>query len=422
MHSKVKKTIAVALVVMMLGGIPGLVGCGDNGGGGGGDEIVVGILADFTGPAALAVQSYVFGAQDYFRYAQEQGLTSGVNIKTVTYDQRSDPARVPSGYQWLKGQGTDVLFVISPTDLSILEDRVAADKMPTVGAHCSEDNPAASYIYGWWPTQSSEGEAEMEWIISDWDYEGTGRSPKVGYQTWTLPSAQFFMSGFQVVLDANPGKVDWQGMNKAPTSTTSWAPEIQQFINCDYILCTMVGSTLASFVAEARQRGYTGKFVTGTSGFPGYFELVIDRVASPDELDGCYFVMASPFYNDDLPMVKAFLQAYAEYRPSVTYQHLVEGDTGPMGGWICGMIIVKALTNAMETLGVENLTGEAVESALASLDVTVEGFSPNNKYWFPTGYHAAIRAYLAYECLVVDDEWKVITSEWIVPPELEPYQ
>ncbi|OGO03926.1 MAG: hypothetical protein A2Y91_08425 [Chloroflexi bacterium RBG_13_54_8] len=131
--------------------------------------------------------------------------------------------------------------------------------------------------------------------------------------------------------------------------------------------------------------------------------------------------MASPFYNDDLPVVHQFLEAYAIYRPEVTYKHLTEGDTGPLGGWATAMFIVDALKRVVEAEGASNVTGESLAEALGATNMTVEGFSPDNTWRFPEEYHSAIRAYKTFEYKTAEGEWKSI-SGWFVPPSLEPYQ
>ena len=48
---------------------------------------------------------FVDSFKEAIKDAAEAGSMPGVEVKFVTYDQRSDPGRVPTGYTWMKGQG-----------------------------------------------------------------------------------------------------------------------------------------------------------------------------------------------------------------------------------------------------------------------------------------------------------------------------
>jgi len=432
MSGKVRKTIALLLAVMLLAGVPSLTACGDDDGNGGGGEIVMGVLADFTGPAALAVKHYIDGAMAYVRYVEDNpevlGWPSGVKIRTVNYDQRTDPGRVKPGYKWLKGQGIQVIFVVSPTDLDILEDDLIADQIPSVGSHFPELNPSAAYSYALWASQHMQAESELMYIMNNWDYTGEGRPPKVGHQTWTLPSGHWFQEGLDVVLDMYPDKFDFVGVEYTPVGTSTWASQIAKFKDCDYISVTLVGTTMSTFVTEARDRGYTGQFITGTTGFPGYFELVIDSAAQAD-LYGFNFVMACPFYNDDYDWIPEMVSTF-QADTGVTMKNLLEGNTGPIGGWLTAIFAMDAMKRAVNAVGVENVTGKDVKEALDATDLFVEGASPvknaqgvEGVWTFREDYHAVCRAYRAYNFDNTAMEWKVDPDAgWIVPPDLVDYQ
>ncbi|MCX6000334.1 MAG: ABC transporter substrate-binding protein [Chloroflexi bacterium] len=420
MFDKVKKTLALAIAVVILASVPGLVGCG-GGGGGGGQQITVGVLADLTGPASLAVTGYVRSFLDYIDYAQKQGWwPADVRIKALTYDQRSDPSRVPVGYEWLKGQGATAMFVVSPTDLRIIAASVVADKIPTICSNTAEDILASDYIYSWWPTPSSQGETEMLWIMNNWDYTGKGRPPRVGHEAFDLSGGVFYQSGIDSMLAAYPSKFQMVASIHSPAGTTTWAAEISKLKDCDFIIVTSVGPMMASFVIEARARGYEGNFISGTTGFPGYFSLVTSRL-SADDLGGFYFIMPSPFYNDDLPLINEFRNAFQQIHPDIPYANLLGGDTAPIGGWVTGMFTIDAIVRAAKAVGSGMVTGEAINEALKTTNMEAEGFSPDGVWQFRNDYHALCRAYKVAEYHPSEGEWKDLPG-WLVPPSLSAYQ
>ena len=128
MDRRFVKVVGVILAAVLLLTMSGLASCGGTDESEG-HEIRIGILTDFTGPAAFAARQATNAIIDYFRLLEETDPIPGVKVKIITYDTRSDFSRVVPGYLWLKGQGAVLVYPISGDDLTMLEPRLARDEI-----------------------------------------------------------------------------------------------------------------------------------------------------------------------------------------------------------------------------------------------------------------------------------------------------
>ncbi len=414
MTGKLTKTALVFVSLLLLGAMCGVTACGDATETG--NRIVtVGILTDYTGPGSSATVPCAAGFVDELKTANDQNTIPGVEFKWVTYDQRSDPARVPVGYTWLKSRGVDLMYILSPTDRAILADIVTADKMPVVGSSLEESSPNHPWMFSLYGSFGHDAEAAMLYIMQSWDYDGEGRAPKVGHITWTLPSGVMKQAGIDKVLAAYPEKFQWMGCQAAPAGTATWVAEIGRLKDCDYIFVGLISSMSATFMNEARARGYTGRFISDNTAFGGYFDL-IRGVVPADQLYDCYQVNWVPLWSEDLPFTNRAREILEEYRPDDVAAYTA--NTGYLHGILFGMPVTESVKQAAAEVGADKIDGEAIRDALDALeiDMTTNGFGV---VWrFTEGFHCLCRAEKAYRWDVASQQWQDAGTGWITPLSL----
>ena len=413
------KVMAAVLALVLLFTVPGLVGCGENGGEGK-VQIRIGVLTDFTGPASSAVKPTITSFMDCFKLAQEKGeFPEGVEIKWFTYDQRTDYSRTPPGYKWLLGQGVAFMNIISPTDRSILANKFIDDQMLVTGSSLDEGSPAHEWIYNEYGSNGHEVEAAVQFITDTWDYDGMGRVPKIGHQSWVISSGEFHQMGFERMMawPEYADKFEFVGWERAPMGTATWTTEIQKFMDCDYIFFSTVGSMTSTFIREARNRGYTGALISGTNAFPGYWDMVTD-VVSGDKLQNCYFLQWNPWWSADIPAINEAKEAIDKYHADE--KEALERNSGPLSGYFMGKFTLEGLKNAIEAVGAENLTGAAIRDALKALNMTLEGFpEPWRMY---QDYYAVQRQMLTFKYNPSINNWENTGHGWIIPHSLKDLQ
>lgn len=405
------KRAALGFLVMLLVSATGLTACGGGSATEEDNEVIFGVLADFTGRAAVGTTETYNAFKDYLRMAEEKELLPEASIKVLTYDTRGDFSRVMPGYVWLTSRGAQILGAFNPGDIELLRSRVEEEEIPVLGTPAMFsilDCDWFAFAYG---PVDSELEALLQWIVDNWDSYPT--RPKIGFVG--LTGITFYETQLAMVekfCAAHPDEVDWVGAEMAPTTTTNWAGEIGKLSGCDYIIPVMSGPSLASFIKEARSRGYTNKFAGSLENVVGFWPLVRDAVP-PADLDGLVVAGYYPWYTDDVGFIREVKEYTEKYRPDQA--DLLMTGTSPMVGWTWGNALVAAVKGAMEEVGVENIDSLALREALFNLDLELDGFG--NRWKMREGVHCLGQTVRMYEYDADAEAWTAI-SDWYQPASL----
>jgi hypothetical protein len=405
MNQKRVGLAVVVFLVALLVALPAVAGCA----GGASEErvIKIGILADFTGVASFAMQPTMKAADTYVtKVVSEKNPLPGVKVKFTIFDTQLNYSRTVPGYLELKGRGVDMMLIPNAQDVELLGDRLQQDQMPVVGTQGLQSQLASEWSMSTVSTVQSQGEAVMRFIMDHWDYQGKGRNPVVGHLGYTLTSTEYYQQGIDSVRNAYPDKFTWKGIERGTLGNVTWTSEVGRLKSCDYILVSVAGPMLSSFVSQARNGGYTGVFVTGMEGFPGFFGLVQSALkGSPEQLYDCYYVAWWPWWNEDVPYIKDCLEYLDTYAASEKDELL--NSSAAISGWGVGMVLEATIRNAIEAVGAENIDRVALKNGFSAIDMTVEGFgdvwkiTPNNNclQWQQRAF-----------------EWNVSEEEWVPLP------
>ena len=412
MNRRLTKVVALVLAGVLLVGSVGLAGCGEEEEV---PEILVGVLTDFTGPASSAVIPTIEALRDYFRMLEEEDPIPGVKVSFINYDQRTDYARTVPGWIWLAGQGITAGVVLSPHDNNALADRYEADKIPVLCSMAVPELFEHDWLYASIYSEEAQAEAILQWILDDWD--GTGL-PKVGHMGTNISLSHYLQRGIDPFLAEHEGEIEWIGQEKGMLGGSAWASEIMNLEDCDYIIISLVGPMTASFVNEARQRGYEGKLVSDQNNFVAYWELIAG-VTPPQELYDCYYTAWWPWWNEDVPMIRELTAWVEEHRAAEAESWYV--SSGPVTGWQMGMILSDAIRRAVEEVGAEDVDGTAIRDALAETHLEVEGVGD---VWEITGTKNILaKTQRIFEWIVDDQEWVAVWpgggEEWYLAPSME---
>ena len=182
-----RKRVGLAILVVLvalLGALPSLAGCA----GGDGEERVVkiGILADFTGVAAFAMQPTMKTADTYVtKVVPDKNPLPGVKVEFTIFDTQLNYSRTIPGYLELKGRGVDMMIIPNAQDVELLGDRLAQDEMPVVGTQGLQSQLASEWSMSTVSTVQSQGEAVMRFIWTTGTMRVRGEVPWSGI--WATP-------------------------------------------------------------------------------------------------------------------------------------------------------------------------------------------------------------------------------------------
>lgn len=377
--------------------------------------VTIGVLANFSGFAAAVDVTGVDAFKEAIRFYEEGNPSSGVAFNFVQYDHQSDYARVVPGYQHLKSNGMDVLYVAgSAAERDILQSYLEADRMPCIGGPGRTATLAFPWAWSSVPTLTWQSEVAMEWIADNWDYAQS--APKIGHQGWVLSDTNQFQEGIDNVLadPAYAGKFEWMGLDTASLGTVSWASSYDRFKDCDFIFCSTSGNSLATFVSQMRALGYAGSFVSGCDQFSGYWDIV--QAATPaTDLYGCYYTWWGPIAG-----TASDADWYADMAATTKSNHTDWATRlntpSPMSGWLNGYVVYDAISRAAQDAGLATIDGDAIKAAL---DATQIDFAETgNTYRFSAANNAGLWTMRVAGWNVGASRWELASEEWYAPLSL----
>lgn len=413
MKSLIKRATVACLVVLMLAA-SAVSACG-GGGEGESNEIILGWLADQTGVSAQAFKEVMKGIDDCMAEMAESDPISGIELKIITYDTRLEYARYPQGYQWLIGQGMDVLLGYTPeVPLVTLTDQ-AEDKVPQYNFSTYATLVDAAWLYGYQYSYEYEARAVLDYLVNQWwPAQGKTGAMKVAHvDNPDLNASPEYQKGLDWVVAQNPGKIELSQTGGA-SSQSAWASEVAAVMGTDAVFMTMVGTSAGTFLKELAARGYQGQVVAATISVLGIWPMVVSLVDKAD-LDGMLIPHYYPLYTDENAFSDYLNEMIQDYRPSEA-EALKKGTTW-MSGWVTAEILIEAVRTAAEKVGAENVDGAAINDAFLAMTLEIEGM-PDITLEGRGGHHV-----LQPNCRMIEydstrDDWYAIT-DWFLAPGFE---
>ena len=90
-------------------------------------------------------------------------------------------------------------------------------------------------------------------------------------------------------------------------------------------------------------------------------------------------------------------------------------NAGWIGGWANGTIMAAGIKKAVETVGAENVDGQAIRDAMATIQLDIEG--AGNIWEVGDGINSYNQTLRMWQYSVSTDKWGAIT-DWYRPPLL----
>jgi len=411
------------IILAILLTVPMLAACGgggdDNGtgddvgnGDGNGDiekkdvTITIGELIDMTGVASTAMHVIHLALEDVVEYYNDGNLIPGVKLKIETYDEQYDPAKDIPGYEWLKGQGADFIWTPVPPAVDTLQPTLNRDKflMFAATANLPQEELAGGYVFSLGITPEYEALTLVKWIAeNDWDWETKGPA-KIGGAAWSDGYSDVWLGAAEAYANAHPDQFEWAGGHLAPLGTFIWDTEIAALTDVDYAYMPVPPPV---FVREYRKTGGTAKLI-GTDVHAAFLGMM-HRGDLWDEFDETLFVRSSRWYNEQGPIVDLYNASLDAKGPEKAQSIRQEG---------CGYIAYKQIylmldivRQAVETVGPENFSTQALYDAATSWSFSVDGIDDFNS--FDESKRISQNYYAIYEATAADMDLHRRHDEWL---------
>jgi len=327
--------------------------------------VKVGHIAFSTGPVGDCGLPAAQMAGDMVRWINDHGGIDGVKIEFNWIDSGYEVPRSVAAYQRLKEWGAKVLWSFGTTPNDAIMSMAKEDGMPIVcwGGAAELFFPVEeSVFFATYESYDREGRAGIIWMMNN--LPDLPKQPKVGLihpddaYGWSFangPLSYADTDGYEVVANALLG-------HGALDATT----QVRQCIEAkaDIIWLTYTAGTGAVVMRDARQLGFKGPLlVTHYS----TIDYAIDKL-SEGAAEGAYFNTHTYLLSDQRPGMEELYDIIKAYHPEQDPLRPVDGIVCYLHAPIAIKTVTEGIRAAMNKVGYENLSRQAILEGLESLN------------------------------------------------------
>ncbi len=373
-------------------------------------KITIGNLTDKTGPSSNILRMTDTALEDVVRYYNENNLIPGVELEIVNYDGQLDPSNDIPGYELLKDRGADLIFTAVPDTPLTLKSIVDEEKMPLFAASgYPEQLDPPGYVFVMGTIPEHQAYTILNWIAeNDWDYKSNGPA-KIGGASWLDGYSQSFLAAMEKYAEAHPEQFEWVGAYLNNFSFM-WGPEVEALNECDYVFpCVMP----IAFMREYRSADCTAKFV-GADVHTSFFQMITEAELW-EEIDGMLFIATSLWWNDEEELVNLNKELLYENHPDEA-EEFIQAGAGYMSASVVFYPMIDIIAQAVEAVGAENFTSQALYDAAISYSLEVDGIERSG---FTETKRYALSNYRIYRASAAGKDIIRADENWI-PHLVEP--
>ena len=337
-----------------------------------GETITIYHFGDLSGPYASITAPLIHGAEDAIAALNEAGGIYGATVEVKFADDAGSADEAIAAYDRFTGEDDNVLVMITygSAEAEALAERFAEDKIVNVTAGLSAKafyGEGSGYTFGLGPIYTDQLAHTMKFLSENWDAykpEGAGDEIKLAYLSW--PTA----FGQGALTDESRAYLDELGIEVVAEETYDVSPTADTttgILNAEAAGANVIWTNTLAFgpavlLNDLNALGLRDQFTV--AGCNWTMDLAT------------YAFLADPAYGVGLIAPFPYLWWTDTDNEGVQYaQELFDTNERSAGEHNVGYLflvasvdmIAQAITLAIDTVGYENLTGEAVHDALIEL-------------------------------------------------------
>ena len=337
-----------------------------------GETITIYHFGDLSGPLAAITAPLIHGAEDAVKAINDAGGIYGAKLEVKFSDTGGSVEEAVAAYDRFRSEDDNMLVMITygSGDAEALAQRLAEDKAPNLAAGLSAKafyDEGSGYTFGIGPIYTDQFGYVMKFLTDNWDTykpQDAGDEIKVAYISWPTAFGQGALSdesrayleelGIELVLEE---KID-----VSPTADTTTAILNAQAAGANVIWTNTLAFGPAVILNDLNSLGLRDQFVVAADNWAMDLSL--------------YAFLADPAYGVGLITTFPYLWWTDADNAGIQYAEKVFKDNGrPAAEHNVGYMLLvagvdlaaDAIKLAIDTVGYENLTGEAVYNALIEL-------------------------------------------------------
>jgi branched-chain amino acid transport system substrate-binding protein len=369
------------------------------------DEITIVILDDFSGPAAALCTNYKVGSLDCIRYInEEKGGILGHPLKAIVIDHKMDNSLVISGWDRAKSEEAPIVISQMGTLVASIGAKSDQDHIPviTLGGTMDQYFPKElSYYFALTPQFAGIYDSVCQMVEKDWAKRGENRPPKVGFDIISLGTyPQMMGKAARMYTEKRGWKHNITLTPATPADVTTQVLQMKEF-GADYIYLNATDAmNIAWLKSLDRQNFHPGIYGTSSLGSEEIWNAVGDLAVGTTS-----FQYIPQWTDPDIPFISLVRELNAKWYPDITSR------TGQyLAGFACILVMAESMERAIEKVGYENLSGDAMQEAME----TIRDFDPGigiGYTWTPTD-HQGLHGHKWYQRQ--QDSTIIPASDWII--------
>jgi branched-chain amino acid transport system substrate-binding protein len=329
-------------------------------------------FGDLSGPLAAITAPLIHGAEDAAKAINDAGGIYGAKLEVKFSDTGGKVEEAVAAYDRFKSEDDNMLGLITygSGDVEALAQRVAEDKVPNLSAGLSAKGfygEGSGYTFGLGPIYTDQFGHVMKFLKENWDTykpKDAGDQIKLAYLSWPTAFGQGALSdesrayleelGIELVLE--------EKYDPAPTADTTAAILNAQAAGANVIWTNTLAFGPAVILNDLKSLGLRDQFVVAADNWGMDLSLYAFLA---DPANGVGLITAFPYLwwtDADNPGVQ-----YAQKVFDANQRGKAEHNVGYLL-LIAGVdLFAEAVTRAIDKVGYDHLTGEAVHDALIEM-------------------------------------------------------
>lgn len=379
------------------------------------NKVKIGLSCLFTGPLASTGAPLSWGLIDYLRYVNDElggveyrtpeGKTKRIKLDYAYEDNGYNVPRTLTIYKRQKAAGVKAMYLTAGSITEGVLGLLTRDHMPVI-----YNVPASLLCMRARPLYTTAEETNYvdltcgfaEWVKQNWKLK---RAPVLGIITLDSAMARGYLTDPSLPAYLTKIGVDFAGLEFVPFGATDTTIELTRLgaKDPDWIFIHHIASGAVIVLKDAARVGLREKaeFVICTYGFE---ESLLDL--APEAVEGVYGEVGGAFGHEDLAGMRLVKEITTKYRPGA------EAGYVRSKGIALGQCWVEGIRLALENVGYENLTGEAINEGLHSIaNFDTGGIYP------PLTIDPEYPVLCPYERVAMIEAGKIkVVSEWVKMP------
>ncbi|MBN1374551.1 MAG: ABC transporter substrate-binding protein [Dehalococcoidia bacterium] len=322
-------------------------------------------LGDASGAYAVTIGPQLDGCKDYAQWANENDYLPGAILDIRPYDHG---LKVESAVALYKEAVTSTPIpvitngglwsTVAPT----LAGFAKQNKIPIIDAtSLREVVIPPGWFWGYQPSYEGQVGAYVNWIIDNWKADSKipwiqkhyeNRKPRLALVSWDIALGRANES-VEARCYAESKGVEWVGAEYVPLTVGDVTPQLSRLKDkVDFIYIGMFGSAWQAVLKKAAELDMRDQFIDcGTS----YFSPPEIAKFTPDLVNNTTALTIFDVNWNTYPKQIQDAQAKTKY-PKEFGSYAV--------GWYWGDLATQALRKTIEKVGIENVTGQAIQDVL----------------------------------------------------------